>query len=450
MIDWGDDEEWDLQKLHESTLSEPKKEKIDKEAKKKEKKEMLEKKIKEEAEKKEKKKEKEREKEREKEKKKEEKEKKKEKKEKKEGKEEKDKTRKNKKESTAKTRKEPGLKKQEKEEEPVKLKSQEEKTEVRYWEIVNNYFFLKNKYEKELEKLKDGLRRDESLKENMRRLVAPCVNCRRNVGSIFKTTPSKINDTAGRVFSVKCGDVVTPCALNISFMIPNITNFNSVFEKDDRYIEMLKRDIIICKNDLIFNYADEEYIMNRFGSIKDKLNTLLNDNSYSLDVYSSLTKKSDIDEMKKTQEDYINDYNKIINDYNKTKSPALIQDAMRLYISEIRPLGKKILESSYSQNMVENDDGVYHLIQREVPISLLETIGRFPMIYENLDEYIISNHEEPVEKRAKENVSKDVEVGDVEVDEVDEVGDVGDSGYEKDVLKKLNKKIMIIPATEAH
>jgi hypothetical protein len=440
MIDWGDDEDWDIEKLRiepedsEIITLKPKNPKEKKEKKKKqvieekEEKEEKEKKEKNEEKKNEEKLKKIKEKEKEKKEKKEELLKKeKEKKDKKEKKEKKEQTKKIKSPSKAKTRKEPGLKKQEKEEE-IKLKSiQKQDTDINshFWEIVNNYYLLKNKYEKEIEKLTDGVKqnldekstkRDVILKENVKKLVPACVNCRRYVGSIFKTINTELNGTRGRLFSLKCGDPVTPCALNISFMMPNIKNFDNIFEDDNRRIDILKSDIIICKNDLIFDYADEESIMKRFELLKRKLNKILNDNAYSLDFYTTITSKPDLPEMKKQHTKLIEEYKEMINQYNTTKNAGLLNDAIQFYISEIKPLGKQIMNTCYPLNIVENEDETYKLVQNENPISSLEVIGRYPIVYEDLNEYIISNEEIKEPEKS---------------------------------FKKLNKKIMIIPATEA-
>jgi hypothetical protein len=317
-----------------------------------------------------------------------------------------------------KTRKESGLKQEEKEED-IKLKSASEEIKInepekpnqnQYWELVNKYFQLKTKYEKETQKLITSLEKDSKIKENIKRLVTPCVNCRRNVGSLFKTRRAQRDGTSGRVFSVKCGDPVDPCSLIISFLIPNLNDFNSIFKSDNFKIEKYKTEIISCKNDLVFQYADEEPIMERFAMLKEKLNHILNDNSYALDIYSTIIKKPEL----RDQSVHIAEYNRLMNEYKKTKSQNLLQEAIQLYISEIRPAGKKNMKITYSQNSVENNDE-YRLIQKEIPPSHLEIIGRFPLIYEDLNIYIISN----------ETDNKTTQ------------------------LKKTFKKIMIIPATEA-
>lgn len=295
--------------------------------------------------------------------------------------------------------------------EDVIISDMERPNQRQYWELVDKYYQLKSKYEKETKKLVENLVKDVNLKENVKRLVPPCVNCRRNVGSIFKVVCSKIDSTRGRIHSVRCGDPVTPCSLNISFMIPNINNFNNIFDLDRRRIKRCKIDIIFCKNDLIFQYINEDAVMQKFDIIKEKLNNLLNDNAYSLDMYSMVTTPQEI----KDQTESISEYKRLVDEYKKTNAHGFLRDAIQLYISEIHPVGKQNMKNKYQQNNVETLDE-YRLIQKETSVSYLETIGRFPLIYEDLNPFIISHDE---------------------------------SKGKEPYLKKTSKKIIIIPATEA-
>lgn len=285
-----------------------------------------------------------------------------------------------------------------------------------YWELVDKYYQLKSKYEKDTKKLVDTIKDPDNVKrkESVKQLVAPCVNCRRNVGSNFNVTQTKMDHVSGRLYSLRCGDPVEPCSLHISFMLPNITNFNEIFNRDRRKIRNYKIDTIFCKNDLIFQYVDEDAVMHRFDVIKESLNNLLNDNSYSMDIYLMLTKPPEL----KDQTTFIDEYKRLMDEYKTTKSPNLLRDAIQIYISEILPRGKENMKNTYLYNNVENENE-YKLVQQELPLSNLETIGRFPLIYEDLNAFIISQEKNQNPQNPQFQ------------------------------LKKTSKKIVIVPATEA-
>jgi len=284
-----------------------------------------------------------------------------------------------------------------------------------FWDLVNKYYMLKNKYEKDYKNLQE---------KGTAKVIPACVNCKRHVGTKFlKIIGTEVNHTSGRLFVAKCGDSSAPCSLNINFVIPNITTFDYIFERDTNRIEKFKKNIIENKNDLIFDYQDEDVIMYMFSENKEKLNHLLNDNQYSLDLYSSiLPKKEKISELKEEEKRYIDEYKILINDYTKTLNNDLLRDAMHAYM-QIKPISEKIREMTYLQHSVEEKDGPYFLIQNELPIVFIETIDRIPVLSEKLQPFIANMdfNEKPKPKGSKE-ASKP---------------------------KKIFKKIMIIPATEA-
>lgn len=286
---------------------------------------------------------------------------------------------------------------------------EEETDSVVFWDVVNKYYMLKSKYEKDFMKLKKGA---------TTKVVPACVNCKRHVGTKFaKIIQSEVNYTRGRIFSIKCGDTLAPCSLNVHFMIPNITNFNKIFDNDYKGIEKFKRDIIGFKNDLIFDYQDEGTIMHFFEEAKEKLNNLLNNNQYSLDLFSSIQpEKEKIEELKTEERKFMDEYKTLSREYRTTGSKDILRESIHAYM-QIKPISTQIREMSYIQNSVEEEDGEYKLIQKELPISYIETIDRVPVLSEKLKPFIFTSEIEKPEAT---------------------------SGP-----KKIFKKIVIVPATEA-
>jgi len=83
---------------------------------------------------------------------------------------------------------------------------------------VNKYYALKMKYESEIKSLKkkinSGLNSNREKRNAFVRLKIKCINCRRPVKSIFQTIYNE--KTGSRSLIAKCGDVVSPCGLNIN------------------------------------------------------------------------------------------------------------------------------------------------------------------------------------------------------------------------------------------
>jgi hypothetical protein len=91
-------------------------------------------------------------------------------------------------------------------------------------EAINEYYRLKDKYEKDYyEKyVKPIVNNNKSRREKrveFSRLPKPeCINCKRNVGTIF--TIKGDDKELIHTYTAKCGDIVAPCPLNISIITP--------------------------------------------------------------------------------------------------------------------------------------------------------------------------------------------------------------------------------------
>jgi hypothetical protein len=348
-----------------------------------------------------------------------------------------EKTKKTNEKSKAKTRKEPGLKNIHNEKEkPLKLKNPSpEEVEPSFWNTVNNYYQLKNKYQKDLQKLKDAIDKDDiNYKKKIRDLVAPCANCRRFVGTDFrKVVKGNARNTTGREFLVRCGDRNTPCPLNIHFLIPGIRTFDWILEKDTKDIDMLKNDIIASKNDLLFDYENEDDVIDNFKKIKEDLNDSLNNSQYSLDIYNEIANNPETREKlelkRESHKTAVDEYKQLIEKYSETKNNDFLKESMRVYISTIQPLELDIRELAYGQAMVETEDETYRLVQHETPFIYKETIDRIPVVYENLMQFIFDGDTPRSKSRSPGSVNS-IRTPDTEISK----------------LKKTDKKITIIPS----
>ena len=132
--------------------------------------------------------------------------------------------------------------------------TEEEKNKIN--EAVNNFYNLKDTYEIDFYDVyvKQIARAEISKKEKKRRfqrLPKPkCVNCMRNVGTIFsiKQNAKEIS----RLYTARCGDISDPCPLNIQIEMPNVELYSEMLSNYN--LNKLKKDIILAKNDLLFGY----------------------------------------------------------------------------------------------------------------------------------------------------------------------------------------------------
>ena len=141
---------------------------------------------------------------------------------------------------------------------------------------ITNYYYMKGKYEtnkneireKKIEKMKDKKYSNNKIKTKLDNLYYPCINCNRNVNSIFINKNEKL--------IARCGSQTSPCNLNISILkdqhIPyeKLLYGNGQGEGIITRIDKLKNDIIRMKLDMIFEFTDIDKTIQMFKKTKKK------------------------------------------------------------------------------------------------------------------------------------------------------------------------------------
>jgi len=262
------------------------------------------------------------------------------------------------------------------------LKNNNDEAEKKdYLDALNNYYKLKTTYENSFNKEKTNIINNTNLSWKERRseyknYKPKCINCKRPVGTLF--TRSYNEKEFNRVLRAICGDLQDPCPLNITLNIGYVDTIPNIVKIDEKDIDDLKVAIIKDKNNLLFGYVTTEQALDNF----DKLKTEIIEISSSLESIRELwINISDNTERKNTlkkiqEEGYIiiGNIKKIIHEYNNTNNSALINDAVTIYVNQLVPKLKQIMEFKYHVNRVEfiEEENVYRLIQQENSIQNLE------------------------------------------------------------------------------
>ena len=81
-----------------------------------------------------------------------------------------------------------------------------------FYDVLSEYYKLKNEYTKKIQAQQNSIMKDETLsmkqkQDKYRKMKTKCINCGRNVGTIF-------NNDSG-ILTAVCGDKTNRCALNI-------------------------------------------------------------------------------------------------------------------------------------------------------------------------------------------------------------------------------------------
>ena len=249
-----------------------------------------------------------------------------------------------------------------------------------YDDAVNEYYDLKQQYrvgkEKEMQIFLEATE-DMSWKEKrnlFKSLHYKCVNCRRYVGSIFKTNMIEQD----RHLIAKCGDHSNPCPLNIEINMGTILSYEYALKISKDMILDYKKNIIKDKNNLMFGYISSKQAIDRFDKLKEEMissiDILESTNKKYLNITNNLEKKEKIIELQQQVYGIINAIKIYIKQYESSNNPALINDAVALYTEELLSKITELNMLNFAYKAVEYnvDSNTYTLVMKQYSVEEME------------------------------------------------------------------------------
>jgi len=235
---------------------------------------------------------------------------------------------------------------------------------------IKDYYNLKTKYEKKINNSKDKIRKNSGLSIKDKRLqikqiVKTCVNCNNKGGTIFKTD----NNT----LIAMCG-CPNPCKLNININRGKYTNIRNTEQDIQNEIKEIKKSIMRLKLDLLFNYSDENKILNEFNKLRKDLSDFTQSLVIHRKEYISIVENDDnkkiLDEETRKLYEITEELKKIKANYDANKNTTYLKDMVEIYIRDIVPLASNIQKLNYKYNYLDCDDCIdendkINLIQSE-------------------------------------------------------------------------------------
>ena len=236
-----------------------------------------------------------------------------------------------------------------------------------FMEKLNEYYNLKNKYEAKKQNQINTILKDDKLsmkqkQDKFRKLNTKCINCNRNVGTIFKNE--------GGILSALCGDNKSPCLLDIKINRGKFVNLEELIDVFQTGVDDLKEEIITTKLDLLFGYEQEATTLTNFKKLKEELTqdleSVMEYKTQFINIVSNLDNKSEIG-IKMTIF-----YNKItlikstIDEFNETGQIQLIKDMISTYQTEFIPLLDELRDLKYQYMAMEynNDTNTHTLVKK--------------------------------------------------------------------------------------
>lgn len=241
-------------------------------------------------------------------------------------------------------------------------------------EAINEFYRLKDKYESVYydKYVKPIIKNNKSNREKRIEYSKlpkhECINCKRNVGTIFSIVPDK--KELLRKFIAKCGDISDPCPLDIQINYSSRDPFDKLITSGLDDIDSLKLNIIKAKNNsLFFNnpniLTDFERITNQLKFETEQTgatietNILKNHNPVKINLLNKT-----IDEFGKS---FIIPFKQMIKDYMEKNDELKLNQAVNFYIFEMIPKLKEIQLLQYEVNYIEYNENSneYFLIQQQ-------------------------------------------------------------------------------------
>jgi hypothetical protein len=262
-------------------------------------------------------------------------------------------------------------------------------TEIR--DVLNEFYKLKSKYEtnfydKFLKPIISSRSRSKREKRvDYSKLPKPeCVNCKRNVGSIF--TIKNIKDDFKRLFTAKCGDLADPCPFNIIIEIADKQQLDVESVLINKELNDIKTDIVKGKNDMMFGYIEQNKAIVRFNVTTEELKEKTEMAGYVINTNITINdnpKTSQFLNQLETEfgENLLIPFKNMIKEHSEDiVDRSKIVEAITFYKDEMMPKIAEIQRLKYKTDYVDfkpvaetgDKTDLYVLVQRKNSLASLE------------------------------------------------------------------------------
>lgn len=202
---------------------------------------------------------------------------------------------------------------------------------VEFSEGLYHFFKIKNEYEKSIFlKKREIFKKEENsnrAKRKISKIQPKCIQCERPVGTNF--------GLKDRIYTAVCGDVTTPCKLNIKIYAgDNDFDNNMVLSLTKTKVDEIKNQIIQQKMETVLNYMGEQMSSAQFKVLIEKYNMYNKEYLESLKKYEE-TMYGDI-RKECIREKQIHIY-EVLAYINELIKEGHIESAVKMQVKELFP-----------------------------------------------------------------------------------------------------------------
>lgn len=222
-----------------------------------------------------------------------------------------------------------------------------------FTEKMEEYYKLKMEYNAEYDNLTGAIKNNTQLNAQEKRekwlsIHPKCIGCKRPVGTIFATQVAE--DTKERILTAGCGDKTDPCALQIKLAMGETRQLPDFIEEEEAELKRVRTMVIELKNKLMVGAVDNKDVLGVFDELKDDINTSNKMLEYYLTLYSKFGDNAEKLQRIESDKFMIKDeMRRAMAAFRATGNTKFAQDAVEIYINQMRPLIKTDLNDKYAE-----------------------------------------------------------------------------------------------------
>lgn len=261
-------------------------------------------------------------------------------------------------------------------------------------DAMSQYYKLKGKYDRNVNKARAKIVRDPSLskaekRKRLQALVPKCINCNKPGGTVFTRTSDSLKAI--------CGAQADKCGLNIDILRGFMVNLVDEAAESSKDAFRLKMEIVRVKLDYLFGYISEEEAMYRFDQLSPKYNDAAAlETSLRKEEFDIMNNTINLDKIKANRRALYGlkkDLRSLAEQFKASGNERFIDDMVEKYIEDIQPLTDQTRDLKYSYAAIEClnpmdtqpcEDGHFRLVEDVYTLQDMQiSLGPRPAVVAN-------------------------------------------------------------------